>query len=258
LIRWRPAAGRPALIDVHPWRVVGVLTLAAAVGHELDRSGVGQFPLHVTAAEYFGAPAPLGHLVYLPRGYYRSFGRWPLILSLHGSGAAGRDLRRVEADGFPRRAARGDLPFIVVAPQSPGRGWDAESLDALLARVLASYRVDRERIYLTGLSMGGYGAWALGAAHPERFAAIAPICGGGDVAWAGSLSRVPIWAFHGDRDRVVPPRESETLVDAVRELGGDAQLTIYRGVGHDAWTRTYDDPGFYTWLLAHRRGRPRP
>jgi poly(3-hydroxybutyrate) depolymerase len=255
---WRPAEDRVALIDVHPWRVVGAFALAAAVGHELDRSGIGQFPILVTSAEYCGPPVPLEHLVYLPRGYHRSFGRWPLILALHGSGTVGRDLRKVEADGFPNRAARGDLPFIVVAPQSPHGGWDVKALDALLDRILATYRVDSSRVYLSGLSMGGYGAWALGAAHPERFAAIAPICGGGDVGWAESLSRVPIWAFHGDQDRVIPLSASETMVDAINKAGGEAQLTVYRGVGHDAWTRTYDDPGFYTWLLAHRRGQLQP
>jgi predicted peptidase len=101
--------------------------------------------------------------------------------------------------------------------------------------------------------MGGAGTWALAAHSPERFAAIAPICGPGDPAKAGRSKLVPTWAFHGAEDRVVPPEQSRRMVAAVQEAGGDARLTMYPGVGHDGWTRTFADPGFYEWLLQHRR-----
>jgi predicted peptidase len=123
----------------------------------------------------------------------------------------------------------------------------------LLDEVLKQYRVDSRRVYLTGESMGGYGTWALAAAHPERFAAIAPICGGGEPASADRLKGVPTWAFHGADDKVVPPEESRKMVAAIQHAGGDARLTIYPGVGHDSWTTTYRDQRLYGWLSAHRR-----
>jgi predicted peptidase len=126
-----------------------------------------------------------------------------------------------------------------VAPQSFRGGWDAEALDALLDEVLKQYRVDAHGVYLTGESMGGYGTWALAAAHSERFAAIAPICGGGEPAWAAQLKGVPTWAFHGADDKVVPPEESRKMVAAIQHAGGDARLTIYPGIGHDSWTETF-------------------
>jgi predicted peptidase len=102
--------------------------------------------------------------------------------------------------------------------------------------------------------MGGSGTWALAAYRPDRFAAIAPICGVGDPRSAGRLKSIPVWAFHGAEDRVVPMRESERMIAALKQAGGDARLTIYPGVGHDAWTPTYANPGFYRWLFQHRRG----
>ena len=196
----------------------------------------------------------LDYLLYLPDGYYRSFTRWPLILYLHGSGSAGRDVSRVKRDGMARRLEEKEgIPFIVVAPQSPQIGWNVEALDPLLHEVLGRYRVDTDRVYLTGSSMGGYGAWAMAAAHPEWFAAIAPICGGGDPAWAPRLRSVPTWAFHGADDRAVPTEESRTMVTALQRSGGDARLTVYAEIGHDAWTRTYADRRLYDWLLVHRR-----
>jgi predicted peptidase len=167
----------------------------------------------------------------------------------------GRDIERVRAGGLPRRIeAGGRLPFIIVAPQSPRPEWDVGALDALLDEIMARYRVDVDRVYLTGSSMGGYGTWALAAAHPERFAAMAPICGGGNPASADRLRGVPTWAFHGAEDRTVPPEESRKMVAALERAGGDVRLTIYPGVGHDAWTITYADSGLYAWFLAHRGG----
>ena len=107
---------------------------------------------------------------------------------------------------------------------------------------------------VTGVSMGGYGTWQLAAHAPERFAAIAPICGGGNPAWAERLKRMPIWAFHGDEDEVVPLRETTSMIDAVRAVGGEPRLTIYPGVAHDSWTAAYATPELYEWLLAQRRG----
>jgi predicted peptidase len=123
-----------------------------------------------------------------------------------------------------------------------------------LDEVLSRYRVDAGRVYLVGNSMGGTGTWALAAHCPERFAAIAPICGRGDPASAWRLRGLPTWAFHGADDHIVPLEQSERMIAALKKAGGDARLTVYPGVGHDAWTQTYANPRFYEWLLQHRRG----
>ncbi len=255
LLRWRPAAGGAARIDSHPGRVAGAALIAAALGVAIDGARVGQYPIVTTARAGGSSSGPeLDYLVYLPEGYHWSSGRWPLILALHGAGAVGRDIARVESEGLPRcLQEHGGIPFIVVAPQSPGRGWSIADLDALLDEVLGWYRVDEDRVYLTGLSMGAYGAWALAAAHPGRFAAMAPICGGGDPAVADRLRSVPAWAFHGAEDTVVPPEESRRMIAALERAGGEARLTVYPGVGHDSATRTYVNPELYEWFLAHRR-----
>jgi predicted peptidase len=196
----------------------------------------------------------LRYLLFLPEGYDKSDKHWPLILFLHGAGGSGNDLSRVKVHGPPKIVeTKKDFPFIVVSPQSPRFGWDSDALNALVDEVIANYRVDKDRVYLTGLSMGGFGTWALAAAHPEKFAAIVPICGGGDPALAKRLKDLPIWVFHGAKDRVVPPERSETMVKAIRAAGGDPKLTIYPDADHDSWTRTYDNPDLYTWLLKHKR-----
>ena len=253
---WRVASAA-AGIDSHPWQVIGMALVAIVLGVTIGWLQVGCYPIIATAwSDGLSGSPILEHVVYLPDGYYRSFGRWPLILYLHGAGVVGREIARARAGGIPLYLEQGGrLPFIVVAPKSPQHGWDAEALDALLDEVLRQYRVDADRVYLTGGSMGGYGTWALAAAHPERFAAIAPICGGGDTASAARLRSVPTWAFHGAEDDVVSPEKSREMVAALERAGGDVRLTIYPGVGHDSATMTYNDRKLYDWFLDHRRRR---
>lgn len=195
------------------------------------------------------------YLLYLPEGYERGRKRWPLLLFLHGAGERGKDLHLVKKHGPPRLIAEGrGFPFLVVSPQCPARQWwSVDVLDALLDEVIAKHRVDERRVYLTGLSMGGYGTWSLACERPECFAAIVPICGGGNRLLAHKLKDVPVWAFHGARDEVVPLAESEKMVNAVKECGGKVRLTVYPHAGHDSWTATYADPALYKWLLRHRR-----
>jgi predicted peptidase len=116
-----------------------------------------------------------------------------------------------------------------------------------------AYRIDRRRIVLTGLSLGGYGAWAIGAAHGDRFAALVPICGGGEPADAERLARLPIWCFHGADDPVISVEESRTMVSAVRAAGGEVRYTEFPGVGHDSWTPAYANPELITWMLEQQR-----
>lgn len=200
----------------------------------------------------------LRYLLYLPKGYGGSAEqKWPLMLFLHGAGERGSDIELVKKHGPPKLAEQGkDFPFIVVSPQCPSGTWWTEELDALMAlldEVESRHRVDPNRVYLTGLSMGGFGSWALGCRHPERFAAIAPICGGGEWFLADRLKNVPVWVFHGAKDPVVPLRESTEMVEALKRAGGNVQLTVYPEAQHDSWTETYDNPKLYEWFLSHRR-----
>ena len=200
--------------------------------------------------------AKLNYLLSLPTDYGRSRKSWPLVLFLHGAGESGSDLEKVKVHGPPKLVdAKGPFPFILVSPQSPGRGWNSDVLNALLDTLIKQYRVDRDRVYLTGLSMGGYGTWALAAAHPEKFAAIAPICGGGNTSDAKKLAQLPIWVFHGAKDTTVSIQRSEEMVEAIKAAGGNPKFTVYPEAGHDSWTATYYDPEFYRWLLAQKRTR---
>jgi predicted peptidase len=206
----------------------------------------------------------LSYLLHLPEDYASDADeRWPLILFLHGMGERGDDLELVKLHGIPKIVEeRDDVPFIAVSPQCPDLTvWSdhVEALDALLREIEGRYRVDPERIYLTGLSMGGYGAWHMATLHPDRFAAVVPICGGGHVGHGfpervAALKDVPVWAFHGAKDPVVPLGESQKLVDVLKESGGNVRFTVYPDAEHDSWTRTYDNPELYDWLLEQRLG----
>src|SRR5262245_26364635 len=159
----------------------------------------------------------LNYLLYLPEGYGTASKAWPLVLFLHGAGESGDDLAKVKKHGPPKLIEQGkSFPCIVVSPQSARRGWEPAALNALLDEVIATYRVDRDRVYVTGLSMGGFGTWALAAAYPDKFAAAVPICGGGNPADARKLKDLPIWVFHGAKDPTVPLKSSEAMVQALK------------------------------------------
>lgn len=210
------------------------------------------------------------YLLFLPKEYAaKPQQKWPLILFLHGAGERGQDVWMVAMHGPPKIVKeKPDFPFIVVSPQCPeGQVWSNNTVLALVDEITAKYAVDKTRIYLTGLSMGGFGTWSLGAAFPERFAAIVPICGGGDPLTilladpkkAAALKSLPVWAFHGGKDGVVKLAESERMVDAFKKIGcAEVQLTVYPETGHDSWVQAYNDPKLYDWLLAHSRKAAAP
>ncbi len=214
------------------------------------------------SAEQFSREIKLDYLLSLP-AEYESQESWPLVLFLHGAGERGSDVNQVKVHGPPKLVESGEeFPFILVSPQCPmtvtaadgqqRRGWwDPVSLTALLDEVIAKHNVDQNRVYVTGLSMGGFGTWALAAHTPHRFAAIAPICGGGDPTTCNRLTNMGVWVFHGGQDRVVPLDRSQRMVDALKEAGVDLNFTIYEEAGHDSWTATYDNPKLYEWLLSH-------
>ena len=167
----------------------------------------------------------------------------------------GDDVAKVKVHGPPKIADRNpDFPFVTVSPLlGADQDWDVARLDALLDHVTKTLRIDRSRIYLTGLSRGGHASWRWAMADPGRFAAVAPVAGYGDTSTACALKDKPVWAFHGDRDDVVKPEGSFAMQRAIRACGGlTARLTIYPDLGHNAWDPAYDDPSLYLWLLSHR------
>jgi predicted peptidase len=226
----------------------------------VSETSVAQLPFTFeTGAARFNR---LAYLLHVPQGRPPAgAGGWPLVLFLHGAGERGSDLELVKREGLPRVVERdADFPFVTVSPQCPpGAAWYrySRTLLALLDQLLAIQPVDPARVYLTGNSMGGYGTWALAARFARRFAAIAPVCGGGLRSQGFpekvlALRKVPVWAFHGALDEVVPPEESQRLVELLRAEGGDVRFTLYPDLAHDSWTRTYDDPALYEWMLSHR------
>jgi len=198
-------------------------------------------------------------LLDLPKGYDADVARrWPLILYLHGGDQKGHDLQLVRKSGLLLAVTNGrQLPAIIVSPQCPWyNGWSVPVLSQLLDDVCAKYRVDPDRIYLTGISAGGDATWDFALAHPDRFAAIVPIAGEGDPADAARIKDLPIWAFQGEKDDVVPPDLTIHMVDALQQVGGHPHLTLFPNAGHDSWDQAYATDALYTWLMAQKRGQP--
>jgi predicted peptidase len=196
----------------------------------------------------------LKYLLYLPKDY-DSKKAWPLVLFLHGAGERGNNLNMVKKHGPPKLVAQGkEFPFILVSPQCPaGHWWEPVELSALLDEIVEKQKVDKDRVYVTGLSMGGFGTWSLAAHSPKRFAAIVPICGGGEPIMAMLLPHVPAWVFHGAKDPVVPVARGEAMVNALKAAGGTVKFTVYPDALHDSWSETYNNPKLYEWLLEQKR-----
>jgi predicted peptidase len=200
--------------------------------------------------------------------------KYPLVLFLHGAGERGDD-NQSQLQYFPQMMSepeyRQRYECFLLAPQCPtGRWWGAarrrgedaaeentaghpsQAALGMLQECLQKYPIDRKRVYLTGLSMGGYGSWDLAVRHPELFAAVVPICGGGDESQAARLVGLPIWAVHGGADPVVPAERSRRMIDAIKKAGGGPKYTELEGVGHDSWTPAYHDPeGVVPWMFEH-------
>ncbi len=216
-----------------------------------------------------------GYLVALPVGYHADVARqWPLVLFLHGRGEWGEDLALVRSQGIGALVDAARMPeAIVVAPQTPeGQYWHPLFVDAVLRKVEDAFRIDPTRRYLTGLSMGGFGTLATALAFPNRFAAIAPICGGmpndfvaaeRGVAFCDEdilqpvVSRIrhlPVFIAHGEDDPLVPVEMSRRVVRLLEASGNTPEQRWLDGVGHDAWTPIYfDEPAFFPWLMRHQR-----
>lgn len=203
-----------------------------------------------------GEATEMNYLLYLPSAYVTNEEEWPLLLFLHGAGERGDDLELVKIHGPPKMIAQGrDFPFVVISPQCPeGVWWSIETLHALINEVIETHRIDTSRIYVTGLSMGGYGSWGLAYTYPDLFAAAVPICGGGEPEKAPLMKEIPTWVFHGAKDTAVPLQRSQEMVDALEEAGGDVRFTIYPEAGHvEAWENAYGDPELWEWLAKQRQ-----
>lgn len=193
------------------------------------------------------------YLVYTPK--IRGGEKLPLILFLHGAGERGDDVEILKCHSIPKMFEQ-DLDYncVVVSPQcSSDTFWVAQlsNLKHFIDGIVEEYNIDESRIYLTGVSMGGYGSWFLATAYPKIFAAVAPICGGGMPWNAGALKEIPIWAFHGLLDEVVMPQESIDMVNAVNSAGGNAKLTLVDDVAHDVWNNAYNNE-LIEWLLSKK------
>lgn len=186
---------------------------------------------------------------------YKTDKKYPVIIFLHGAGTRGNDIKRLETNPYFINTKKYEsFPFVTVAPLCSENTWFDmfEKLKKLVHRIAVSDFADNERIYLMGVSMGGYATWQLAMSIPDYFAAVVPICGGGMYWNAARLVNVPVWAFHGEKDCTVFVEESKKMVEAVNKNGGNAKLTLYPENGHDSWTDTYNNYEVFEWLLSIR------
>ena len=206
--------------------------------------------------------------LFIPANYDKSK-KYPIVIWLHGAGGAGDDnLKQISEDQvagtrlWVKPEIQSKYPAFVLVPQSTG-GWAAVSAlelsdeERLVLEVLNSlkseFSLDMKRIYLTGQSNGGFGTWDLISKRPSLFAAAIPLCGGGNPLLAPSLVSIPIWAFHGDQDSVIPVTETRSMIAAIKKLGGTPRYTEYKGADHEIWVRAFKEPGLADWLFAQHR-----
>ena len=241
-----------------------VLPLAGCVTHEMKRT-IGMAAIREgTETGFINKFAPEGrklhkYVVYVPREYDAGKA-WPMIVFLHGAGERGKDGLLQTDVGLGRAIRRHPdrFPCIVVMPQCPeGVWWDGavDQVKLAVGLTMKQYHIDEDRIYLSGLSMGGFATWIYGAQRPDFFAALMPICGGGNIEDAPALASIPIWAFQGADDEVVAPEESRRMVEAVRAAGGEVRYTEFEKTGHNSWDQAYENPKHIRWLLKQRRNR---
>ena len=213
-----------------------------------------------------GNLTPLDYLIHVPPAAEQDKSKkWPTILFLHGAGSdQGTDLSLVYAPYIKAELpaygkGKEEFPFIIVAPQCPANDWwgnNCAALDDFFATVAAKYPIDANRVYLTGQSMGGYGSWRWAIEHPDRFAAVVPLCGGGDPRDVERLKDVPVWVFHGAKDTLVPVERSYEMVEALRKVHGRVRLTVFPEGHHWILERVYRTDELYPWLLRQVRGKP--
>ncbi len=200
----------------------------------------------------------LQYYLYFPKEYEEAENdKFPLLLFLHGGGEAGGTLEDLKTNGPPKLLAEGkEFPFLILAPQNPykRKWWNTRAVMQLLDTIIGSNRVDADRIYLSGLSRGGGAAWELAVQYPDKFAALAVVCGMTPVPYAAWINKnMPIWVFHGTEDKSIPISESQNMVNKLEEMNYDVTFTKYDGVGHNAWVQAYNTEELYEWFMRQKR-----
>ena len=201
----------------------------------------------------------LKYLIYFPDNYYSTYEEYPLVLFLHGAGERGNDLNLVKKHGIPKRIHDGaKFPFITVAPQCPDGIWWSNMktlgfLEKIILELISDLRIAKNKIYGTGMSMGGYGILDLASTYPNLFTALIPICGGTILNKLHKLSKIPVWIFHGEDDDVIPVESSTLIYKYLKKNNKDTLITIYNNVAHDSWTETYDNEKIYDWMLKFKK-----
>jgi predicted peptidase len=204
------------------------------------------------------------YVVFVPKDYDGTK-EYPVILFLHGAGETKGGKNKKEGKmpvevgiGPAIKKREKDFPFVVVIPRAEGFGWGATTNNgkraiAMLDEVMKEYKIDAKRQYLTGLSMGGAGTWSFAAAHPDRWAAIVPICGPGDAKTAEKIKHIPTWGFVGDKDSERIVTGMKDMIDALKKAGAEPKYTVYPGVGHNSWDMAYGTDELYKWLLDQKK-----
>lgn len=200
----------------------------------------------------------LNYYLYLPEDYEeKEKEEFPLLLFLHGGGESGDSLSTLKSNGPPKLIAEGkQFPFLILAPQNPHekQWWNTRAVVQLLDTIIANNRIDKKRIYLTGLSRGGGAAWELAVQYPDKFAALAVVCGMAPLPYASWINnKLPIWVFHGDQDRSIPIEESINMVGRLKDMGYNVKFTTYKGVGHNSWEMAYTNEELYSWFMDQKR-----
>ena len=241
----------------------------------LTRSAAAKDPLPLEKKTFTGAEGATLPYQYMTPPAIEAGKKYPLVIFLHGAGERGNDNEKQSVHGVPQFASeanRKKYPCFLIAPQCPeGKKWVEVDWSAdthvspkdpsvsakltldLIAQLVKDQPIDTKRIYITGLSMGGYGTWDLLARHPELFAAGVPVCGGADEKTAPVVKQLPIWAFHGAKDTAVKPARSRNMIKAILVAGGQPKYTEYADVGHDSWNKAYADPELFVWLFAQKK-----
>jgi predicted peptidase len=285
--RIRPYSLDPYSSDLEDARMRFILSVVALACFAIPAVGQQNRPAQRTSpyTDLFDAKtytdasgAKLLYRLHVPKGYDASK-KYPLVLFLHGAGGRGEDnlgqlvdARGNDATKWAAEEVQAKNPCFIVAPQCPAnRKWVDMDWSApkgtmpkeptaelrmtmeVIRGIQKEYSIDPSRLYVTGLSMGGYGTWDLVCRHPELFAAAVPVCGGGDETQAERVKNLPIWCFHGANDKVVPTVRSRNMVEAIRTAGGDPKYTEYEGVGHDSWVKAYNEPDLHGWVFQQRK-----
>ncbi len=214
---------------------------------------------HVYSYSQIKTKANYSYLLYLPRDCSKQTNKYPLVIYLHGASQRGNDLNKLKGYGLPYLIEKGqNFDFIIASPQCPDdKYWTLEDwFDSLYLDLITKYKIDSTRVYVTGISMGGYGVYGVGMDYPDKFAALIPLCGGcfdSDTSRICNLKNTPIWAFHGTADTIIPISETERIVNALKKCNGNIKYTRLENEGHHLQFLYEKNPEIYEWMLKQKK-----